>query len=194
MYILDMGVSKNRGTQNGWFIRENHIRINDLGVPLFLDTPIFLGVFIFKILQMRNAVPQSPPSWRNIGIVTCAKSAPFLPWLNTPVRRLPQPIFEGLQAMQPRPVSLYTSCGNTNFEGVVAMKRCPGSDRKLFQTSSLEGFLAMTPHLGSDWSHNQKSSFEGLVAMKRCPGSDRKLHQKSSLEGFPAMTPRLGSD
>ena len=41
MYI-DMGVSKNRGTPK-WMVykaRENPIRIDDLGVPLFLETPI----------------------------------------------------------------------------------------------------------------------------------------------------------
>ena len=60
----------------------------------------------------------------------------------------------------------------SNFEGLLAMSRCPGSDWSAVQKSRFEGLLAMSRCPGSDWKNVQKSNFEDLLAMWRCPGSD----------------------
>ena len=43
-----MGVSKKGVPQNGWFIMKNHIKMDDLGVPLFLETSI-IYIYMYMI-------------------------------------------------------------------------------------------------------------------------------------------------
>ena len=63
-----MGVSKNRGGPPKWMVNimENPIKMDDLGVPLFLETPMYNSSFFFTLIPLTFKIrnhPTSPSTW-----------------------------------------------------------------------------------------------------------------------------------
>ena len=56
--IMQMGVSKNRGGPPKWMVKimENPIKMDDLGVPLFLETPIYIYISLSLSLYISLSI------------------------------------------------------------------------------------------------------------------------------------------
>ena len=67
----NMGVSKNRDIPKWIFNNGNLIKMDDLGVPLFLETSIYIYIYMYIIYNIYKYAPNNPQQLLCLNFTTC---------------------------------------------------------------------------------------------------------------------------